>query len=776
VKYLIVPTQHFSGSLKGQNYTSFSDLPSTVRMFVTYCKSRIFAVLDECFVAGTMVDVLSSSNSLTTKPIETILPGDKIINAAGEDNVIAVNSKKVEALVEVCTSGNTTVCSENHRFFTLYGWKSAKYLRAGDYIVSTAEAVCLLRNDFLGKEPYPKVGAFLRKKLLVEMANDPAGNPSHNILGCHGTAHIRKFEAVLQGRVRNITKDARAHTGSEPDVRSKACRENDGDQGSKRHTPCLPSVAGRQWETYTRASTAIIHRAWEWLDNRIRRAAWDTSAWVSNKLQTGFGERGFTGWYRGRWAESLQQETYRQKERFETGFIRVDSVTVYKRGSTFLDKYRNAEGSIYCYDIKAARHQSFSVNGMLVHNCSWIKTTQAMNEDKKSQRTRLIKTLSQYTESRAILTGTLKSKSPMNVIDQYKFLDPSLFPESMYEFAEHYCIMVSLRTARGRRVIISQKDYAAVRKRMVNANRLGGDMQLEAAMCRITNEYGINEKKLRHIMEHRNYTPFLNQGELMSRVKDFTMTVERKDVFDISYDKYIYEPIKESVELSKSAKKLANELVELGFTDSLVLGKAPALELVMRLQDICNGFEPIKTRTTKVKKGVEVDVDVVTYRALKENPKLDALEARLDQIDTEQNQVVIFCARTNAFDSIAERLETLGLSYVHYSGAETYPEKLAAQEKYERGEARVFLANQASAAYGLNCMGHCNYVIEYCNDASVERHHQAQHRVLRGQSTSPKFAYQIYVKGSVEERVIGALNVGQELISSSNPKGLFIFE
>lgn len=407
---------------------------------------------------------------------------------------------------------------------------------------------------------------------------------------------------------------------------------------------------------------------------------------------------------------------------------------------------------------------------------SWVKQTQAVSEDKKSQRSRLIKTLSQYTESRAILTGTLKSKSPMNMIDQYKFLDPTLFPESMYEFAEHYCIMVSLRTARGRRVIISQKDYAAVRKRMANADRLGGDLQLEAAMCRITNEYGINEKKLKHIMEHRKYTPFINQGELMQRVKDFTMTVERKDVFDISYDKYIYEPIKQSVVLSKGAKKLANELIELGFTDSLVLGKAAALELVMRLQDICNGFEPIKTITPKIVKGVETEVDVVTYRALPENPKLDALEERLEQIDTEQNQVVIFCSRTNAFDSIAQRLESMGLSYVRYSGSESKAEKKGAESKYENGEARVFLANQASAAYGLNCMRNCNYVIEYCNDSSVERHHQAQHRVLRGQSMTPKFAYQIYVKGSVEERVIGALNVGQELISSSNPKGLFMFE
>jgi hypothetical protein len=396
---------------------------------------------------------------------------------------------------------------------------------------------------------------------------------------------------------------------------------------------------------------------------------------------------------------------------------------------------------------------------------SWIKSTQAMAEDKKSQRTRLVKLLTGYTASRAILTGTLKSKSPMNVIDQYQFLSKSFFQESMYEFAENYCIMMSLRTARGRRVIVSQQEYAKIRKRMVNAYKFGGELQLGAAMCRITNEYGINYEKLEHIMAHRKYSPFLHQAELMHRVEDCTMTVERKDVFDISYDKYIYEPIKRPVTISKSAKKIANELIDLGFTDQLVLGKAPALELVIRLQDICNGFEPTK----------EDEDSKVVYRPLADNPKLDELEELLDEIDTENNQVVVWCSRTNAFDSISARLDSMGIAHVRYSGSESKEQKKEAEEKFQSGEARVFLANQASAAFGLNCLKNCSYVIEYCNDASVERHHQAQHRVLRGQSKTPKFAYQIYVKGSVEERVIGALNVGQELLSSTNRKNLFVF-
>jgi hypothetical protein len=414
---------------------------------------------------------------------------------------------------------------------------------------------------------------------------------------------------------------------------------------------------------------------------------------------------------------------------------------------------------------KFIHHFSSKVFAILDES-SWIKTTQAMDEKKKSQRCRMIKSLEGVTHSRAILTGTLKSKSPMNMIDQYQFLSREFFPESAYAFAERYCVMTNLRSARGRRVIISQKDYSAIRKRMVNAYRHGGDLQLEASQVRIMNEYGINDEKLAHVMAHRTYTPFLRQDELMRRVADVTMTVEREDVFDIKHDLYVYNPIKRPVTISKTAKKIANELIELGFTDQLVLGKAPALELVVRLQDICNGFEPVKDEET----------EVVSYRPLNENPKLDELEELLDEIDTDKNQVVVWCSRTNAFDSISERLVKMDVAHVRYSGSESKQEKEEAEKKFASGEARVFLANQASAGYGLNCLRDANYMVWYVCGASVEHHHQAQHRLLRGQSNTPKFAYQIYVKGSVEERNIMALNVGQELLASSNTKAVFRFE
>lgn len=405
---------------------------------------------------------------------------------------------------------------------------------------------------------------------------------------------------------------------------------------------------------------------------------------------------------------------------------------------------------------------------------SWIKTNVPMAEEDKSQRTRLIKALEQYTKRRAILTGTLKTKNPINMVDQYQFLSRELFPDNPFMFAEEYSIMMTLRTARGKRVLISQTEYKKIRKRLANAYKQGGEVQLKYAMMKVYTEYGINEEKQMHIMAHKNYSPFLKQEELMQRVADITMTVERKDVFDISFDKYVYEPIKRPVEMSSANKKLANQLIDLGFIDTLVLGKAPALELSHRLKDICNGFKPIEHLRWDEKKKKEVRT--ITYEPLDENPKLDELMNLLEEIGVEQNQVVVWCYRRNAADSVAEAFTKADISFVKYSGDESDKVKDEAEELFESGEARVFLANQDSAGFGLNCLKRCSYMIWYCCGDSAEKHHQAQHRILRGQSTELKFAYHIFIKGSVEERNIRCLDVGQELITDENSKSMFWFD
>ena len=219
------------------------------------------------------------------------------------------------------------------------------------------------------------------------------------------------------------------------------------------------------------------------------------------------------------------------------------------------------------------------------------------------------------------------------------------------------------------------------------------------------------------------------------------------------------------VKLSDEAKRIGNELVELGFTDNITLGKAAALELQLRLQDICNGFEPIKNANT----------GEIAHKPFKENPKLDELMELLDEIGIETEQVAIWSSRKLLITACSEAFEKAGISYTLYDGNATNAEKEEAERKAKNKEVQVFLGNQASGAYGLNCLKNFNYMVILCIDGSVEKHYQVLHRILRGQLTAPKFVYGIHAEGSLEERQWESLRVGQELIGADNAKEVFQF-
>ena len=408
--------------------------------------------------------------------------------------------------------------------------------------------------------------------------------------------------------------------------------------------------------------------------------------------------------------------------------------------------------------IKAVGYYPF----IILDESSRIKTNTPMDELKKSLQCQSIKLLNQYGE-RCILTGTLMTKSPLNVYDQFDFLYKGYIPESMWEMAEKYCIMVTIRIGRGRRVMISTKDYDRIRNRLIRAYKMGGESRLKMSMESVFKEYTINYTNMEHIIAHKEYTPFINKEALIKRIAPHTMFVQRSDVFDTKFDHFVTHPIVRKFEVSKKAKRIAKELIELGFSDNIVLGKAKALELQHRIQDICNGFEPVRREDE-------------TYEAVPfaENPKMSELTSLLDEIGSDK-QVVIWSCRTNFTYAMMEKMESLGIPFVSYFGDTSKEDQKEAERKFAQREAMVFIANPASAGFGLNCLRHADYEIFTCIDGSVDRYHQAVYRILRGEIFAPKFCYHLVAEGSMEERLFSNVMAGNELLSDTNDRKKFEF-
>jgi SNF2 family DNA or RNA helicase len=218
-----------------------------------------------------------------------------------------------------------------------------------------------------------------------------------------------------------------------------------------------------------------------------------------------------------------------------------------------------------------------------------------------------------------------------------------------------------------------------------------------------------------------------------------------------------------NVELTPDQKKIYQKLVKDGFSEEFYLGKAQAAELNIRLQDICIGYEPLKDEDGNI-----------SYRVFKENPKLEALIDLLEEID-DNEQVVIWCSRTKAVESIKQRLDKEKISYVVYTGAESSEEKRLAEKAVADKKVRVFLGNIDAGSFGLNALKDFNYTIWYCVNDSPERIHQAQHRILRGESKNPKFAYSLFCAGTVELKQFISNKNGEEFIKFRNTKEDFLY-
>lgn len=388
---------------------------------------------------------------------------------------------------------------------------------------------------------------------------------------------------------------------------------------------------------------------------------------------------------------------------------------------------------------------------IILDESSKIKTNNPCKDSKKSKRTQAVLKLNNIGE-RCILTGTFMSKSPLNAYDQMNFLQRDFFPESMFAFAEHYTIRRALPSVRGARILITQKDYETIRKRLMKYKN--DPVALGGAMDGVYSFYGITREDCIHIMKNPEYTPFKNMDELWNRIGDNCMKVDRKTSTDLPPK--IYKTY--DIPLTKEQKQLYLQLQNQHCTDQIVVDNG--LKLYLRFQDVCNGYEPIDHGDTiddmgRVRHNIEL-------KPLVENPKLDMLEEIVDDIG--DNQIVIWCSRTKLLYDAEKRMREAGYTTAIYDGKVDKKLREEGYQSFSEGKTQLIFVNQASGAYGLDGLKEADYAIYLCNSYSVEQRAQSENRIYRGVITRSKYIIDLTCKGTCEDRVTEALKQGQELL------------
>lgn len=302
-----------------------------------------------------------------------------------------------------------------------------------------------------------------------------------------------------------------------------------------------------------------------------------------------------------------------------------------------------------------------------------------------AKRTKKVLKLGDKAVFRRILTGTPTTGSPFDLYSQFSFLDTDIFGQSYFSYKHTYAeilpdthpTMMAIK-ARGARftptIVATDADGRPMWK---------------------------NIDKLKEVIKPYSYT---------CRLEDCT------DLPPTIYDKMPYE-------LVPKQRKIYDELKEkavVAFNDDscTVLHK---MTMQLRLQQILSGYLP-----------ADMDEDMLSlFDDPKDNPRIQALLTKLDTMEAENEQAVIWCRFVQDI-KILEKI--LGDKCFTMYGATKNREEV--KDRFMAKERPYLVANIAVGGTGLDYSG-VYTMIYYSNDYNFGNRDQSEARPLHvGQTRS----------------------------------------
>ena len=355
-----------------------------------YCgwkQKRMRLIADEaCFPAGTLVDTPTGRVA-----IEKLNPGDLVIGALGPKAIKNTQKRFSKHLVKLSfANGRSIVCTRHHPFLTSHGWKVACHLDRSSYMVSSYEAMSIMRgaiptigqpkglhvlhpewndvhpvwSDVPSKELVCR-STILRKVLCSEVEPISDGNPGEALHGRTGHEDLCRPDRVPQGSPRGDGSLQTADIEQSSHVQSCVEAKDDREPSENR----APSTTERrEWYRTNKGregTSQTVARISEQFYGENRE---ETRERVSSALQGGRGNAEFETGGGGGWEFTQEQKESRarlEKDGFASGAW-LDGLEVLKL-EDFEGDGISVDG-VGVYNLEVEGHPSFSVNGLLVHN------------------------------------------------------------------------------------------------------------------------------------------------------------------------------------------------------------------------------------------------------------------------------------------------------------------------------------------------------------------------------------------------------------------------
>jgi SNF2 family DNA or RNA helicase len=156
-------------------------------------------------------------------------------------------------------------------------------------------------------------------------------------------------------------------------------------------------------------------------------------------------------------------------------------------------------------------------------------------------------------------------------------------------------------------------------------------------------------------------------------------------------------------------------------------------------------------------------VPLSAAKSVRESAKLHALMKLVRELLAEGHRILLFSQFTSMLALVAEEMDVSGIAHLLLTGATRERQRVV--DAFEEGEADVFLISLKAGGTGLN-LTTADAVVHYDPWWNPAAQAQATDRAYRIGQCKPVFVYNLFVAGSVEERVL-SLQEKKRWLSSS---------
>jgi SNF2 family DNA or RNA helicase len=231
---------------------------------------------------------------------------------------------------------------------------------------------------------------------------------------------------------------------------------------------------------------------------------------------------------------------------------------------------------------------------------------------------------------------------------------------------------------------------------------------------------------------------YKNLDELTDKIDTFSYRVLKKDCLDLPEKNYTVRYVGMTPEQRQMYQDISDQAM-IEFEDGELVTSLQMITALLRFQQILSGHLPTD------------DGNLVEF-------KTQRLDALMSCIEESSDKIIVWSRFRYDIIRIKDALaKTYGSdSVVTYYGDTSDEERQNAITLFQHGDARFFVANPATAGYGLTLTA-ANTVIYYANDFNLETRIQSEDRCHRIGQKNPVTYIDLICEGTVDEKIVQAL-------------------